>query len=82
MVPISIDKFVTLYIKSNQKDNKQGLIRSLQAAVSAKQDGASCSQCHQPIWAVGTAIAGWNTCFTCLTGEADHSDDYEIDSVC
>lgn len=37
---------------------------------------------YMPIWAIGTAIAGWHSCFTCLTGEADDSVDYEIDKVC
>ncbi len=81
MVSITIDQFVEKYIKNNPKENKTALTRSLQAAVAAKQSGACCDQCHQPIWAIGTAIAGWSTCFTCLTGEADHSEDYEIDLV-
>ncbi|MBD2847454.1 hypothetical protein IDH44_19805 [Paenibacillus sp. IB182496] len=82
MVPVSIEKFATLHMKHNPKESKKNLIESLEAAVSAKENGACCGQCGQPIWAVGTAIAGWNSCFTCLTGEADHSDDYEIDQVC
>ncbi|XID95877.1 hypothetical protein ACF3MZ_15705 [Paenibacillaceae bacterium WGS1546] len=82
MVPVSIEKFVALYMKSNPKENKQNLIESLKASVSAKENGACCSQCDQPIWAIGTAIAGWNSCFTCLTGEADDSADYEINKVC
>lgn len=82
MIPISIDKFTESYIKNNPKEKRQDIINSLKAAVAAKQDGVCCSQCGQPIWAVGTAIAGWNICFTCLTGEADDSEDYEIDVVC
>jgi hypothetical protein len=82
MVPISIEKFVALYLKNNPKENKKNLIENLKASVSAKENGACCSQCGQPIWAIGTAIAGWHSCFTCLTGEADDSGDYEIDKVC
>jgi hypothetical protein len=82
VVPISIEKFVASYLKNNPKENKQVIIESLKAAVTAKQEGACCSQCEQPIWSIGTAIAGWNVCFTCLTGEADDSEDYEIDKVC
>lgn len=82
MVPISIDKFVASYIKNNPKETRQDIINSLKAAITAKQDGACCSQCGQPIWAVGTAIARWDVCFSCLTGEADDSEDYEIYQVC
>jgi len=35
--------------------------------------------CGAPIWAVGSAITGTNMCFTCTTGEADDSEDYEIE---
>ncbi|WP_047154310.1 hypothetical protein [Aneurinibacillus tyrosinisolvens] len=82
MIPTSIDKFVASYIKSNPKEKRQDIIIQLKAAVSAKQEGTLCSQCGQQIWAIGTAIAGWNACFTCLTGEADDSGDFEIDRVC
>ena len=34
--------------------------------------------CGQPIWAAGSAITGTYMCFTCTTGEADGSGDYEI----
>lgn len=35
--------------------------------------------CGAPIWAAGSAITGINMCFTCTTGEADDSEDYEIE---
>ncbi len=38
--------------------------------------------CGQPIWAIGSATVDWDGCFTCITGEADESEDYEIESVC
>ncbi|WP_135672289.1 hypothetical protein, partial [Escherichia coli] len=60
MVPISIDKFVASYMKNNPEEKRQDIIKSLKAAVIGKQDGAFCSQCGQPIWSDGTAIAGWN----------------------
>lgn len=77
MIPISIDKFVASYMKNNPKENRQETVDRLKAAVRAKREGTRCSQCDQVIWAVGTAIEGWNVCFTCLTGEADDSEDYE-----
>lgn len=82
MVPISMDRFVVSYLKNNPKENKQKLITSLKAAAAAKQEGTVCNQCGQPIWAIGTVVAGWNACSTCMTGEADDSEDFEIDQVC
>ena len=35
--------------------------------------------CGAPIWAAGSAITGTYLCFTCTTGEADDSEDYEIE---
>jgi hypothetical protein len=58
MVPISIDKFTASYIKSNQKESAREVKARLKAAVAAKRNGSCCHQCGQPIWAVGSAIAG------------------------
>ena len=35
--------------------------------------------CGAPIWAAGSAITGTKMCFSCTTGEADDSEDYEIE---
>lgn len=80
--PISIDDFIKSYIKNNPGEKDSNIHESLPATVEAKKNGAKCMQCGQPIWAIGTAIVGWNGCFTCISGEADNADDYEIDSVC
>ena len=40
---------------------------------------SKCMICGAPIWAAGSAITGSNLCFTCTTGEANDSDDYEIE---
>jgi hypothetical protein len=37
--------------------------------------------CGEPIWATGTAIVGWNGCFTCISGENDDSEDFEIEDL-
>jgi hypothetical protein len=29
------------------------------------------------LWAIGSAIGGFDGCFTCITGENDDSGDYE-----
>lgn len=34
--------------------------------------------CGSPIWVAGSALVGSYMCFTCLTGEADGSDDFEV----
>ena len=79
---ITIDEFLKDYKKNNPKEDIKALRESLVATVEAKKNGAVCYQCGQPIWACGAAIVGWNGCFTCVIGEADNSEDYEIDSVC
>lgn len=80
--PISKEEFVKDYLKTNRQEKNNGIRESLDATVESKQNGAKCHICGQPIWAIGTAIVGWNGCFTCISGEAYNSDDYEIDSVC
>ena len=81
-VPISLEKFLKGYQKNNPKENIAELRKELIYVVEAKKNGAVCHICGQPIWAIGTAIVGWAGCFTCITGEADGSEDYEISSVC
>lgn len=81
-IPISIDEFVKKHIRSNPDENAADLRASLEETVKCKQDGEKCCCCGQPIWAVGSAITGDGMCFTCITGEGDNSEDYEIDSVC
>lgn len=81
MIPISIDKFIRNYMKSNKGENEHQLRKSLNDAVKRKKDGAVCTICGQPIWAIGSSIA-FEGCFSCITGESDDSEDYEIDEVC
>lgn len=78
MIPISIDKFADITVKSNKSMKRNELIKSLQASLTAKKNGAKCCICGAPIWAAGSAITGSSMCFTCITHEADDSDDYEI----
>jgi hypothetical protein len=37
--------------------------------------------CGEPIWVIGSAVAG-HMCFTCITGSANDSEDYEIVEAC
>jgi hypothetical protein len=80
--PISLDDFIKAHKKNNPSEDMKEYRANLEQAVSAKKSGAVCHQCGSPIWAIGTGTVGWNGCFTCITGEADSSEDYEIDSVC
>jgi len=81
--PISIDEFLKSYKENNPSEDVKSLRKVLISVVEDKKNGGVCYQCGQPIWAIGTAVVGgWNGCFTCITGEADNSDDCEIDTVC
>jgi hypothetical protein len=81
MVSITIEKFVKSYVQSNKGESEKAIRESVEQAVQDKRAGTTCMQCKQPIWAIGRAVVGWDGCFTCITGEADSSVDYEIDSV-
>ncbi|UFU00256.1 hypothetical protein KO561_04700 [Radiobacillus kanasensis] len=82
MVPISVDKFVNETVKNNKDVNRKEIKKNILAAVERKKKGAGCIQCDQPIWALGSGVTGIDMCFSCTTGEADQSEDYEIDVVC
>ena len=56
-----------------QGAGKKELVKTLNETLTAKKNGAKCIICGAPIWAAG------NLCFTCTTGEANDSDDYEIE---
>ncbi len=77
---ISILEFADNVMENNKGQYKRSeLIRSLEETLKAKKNGAKCVICGNPIWAAGSAITGIHMCFTCTTGEADDSDDYEIE---
>lgn len=80
MIPISINNFIKKLDDPNL--NKKDIKESILAAGKRKKNGEGCMQCGQPIWAIGSGITGIDRCFTCTTGEADHSGDYELDTVC
>lgn len=78
---ISIDEYVKWYIQSNPGESAADFRASLAKEVERKRNGDLCF-CGQPIWAIGSAIAGTGMCFTCTTGKKDDSEDYEIENVC
>lgn len=79
MQPISIEEYAGMVLENNKGYRKEDLVQALQQALEVKKNGARCMICGAPIWAAGSAITGTNLCFTCATGEADDSEDYEIE---
>jgi hypothetical protein len=73
---ISIDEFVEQTIKINPDLKAGELKRGLVEFKKRKMRGELCD-CGNPLWIIGSAITG-KGCFTCITGESDCSDDYEI----
>lgn len=82
MKPIRLEEYVAKHLAVNPDEKESDLSRRLKSAVERKRAGARCNVCGQPIWGIGSATVGWDGCFTCITGEWDDSDDYEIDTVC
>ncbi|ANC99839.1 hypothetical protein QE612_08675 [Streptococcus suis] len=75
---ISIKEFVELTTNNNPDINPKELEETLRAVLEEKEGGARCMNCGSPIWVAGSALVGSYMCFTCLTGEADGSDDFEV----
>ena len=73
---IAIDMDGTLL---NDQHEVSGKVK--ETIAEAKKSGVKCSNCGRPIWAIGSALEGWDGCFTCITGESNSSEDYEIDTV-
>jgi hypothetical protein len=80
--PISIEDFLKAHRKNNPGEDMKNVRENLERSVLNKKNGAVCAQCGSPIWAIGSAAVEWNGCFTCITGNAGNSEDYEVDSVC
>jgi hypothetical protein len=78
-VPIGVSEYVKLHVKANPDENPTELLTRLRSCVLDALMGARC-HCGAPVWVVGSVSAGYG-CFTCITGEAFPSEDYEIDEV-
>lgn len=75
--PITLEKAIKSHIELNGGDEAE-IRREFQSHINEKKNGAKCMVCDQPVWAFG----GCDMCFSCTTGEADASDDYEFEEVC
>ena len=82
MVPESFEDCVKSSMEANPHLDEKEFRTALRDAVERKKAGAVCEICGEYIWAIGTAIVGWDACFSHITGEFDDSDDFEIDEVC
>ena len=76
---ISIEEFADGVVKNNKDADRRELIAAPWESLAAKKNGAGCMICGAPIWAAGSGVTGTYLCFTCTTGEADDSEDYEIE---
>ena len=58
------------YLSKYPEQKKYFTLKELQ---KRKSDNGEC-ECGQPVW----KLVGTGLCFSCTTGEADNSDDYEL----
>jgi hypothetical protein len=79
-VPIRLGDYVRRFLKSNRGETATEVTARLRAALEAYRAGKLCD-CGEPIWVIGSAEVG-HACFTCITGEAEPSSDYEIAEAC
>ena len=79
LTPLPVDEFVEYFVKANPEFDSLTLRNSCVQALEHKRQGAECICCGQPIWALAYAVSGVDMCFTCQTGTADDSEDYEIE---
>lgn len=79
MLPIKIKEFAKKYVETNKDEKLDDVIKRLEESLERKNSGVKCSCCgSSPIWALGSALGGFEGCFTCITGETDDSNDYEV----
>ena len=74
--PISLEDYVEKHLTSNPDVDRQDFEESLRYALASARAGERC-ECGGPIWVIGSAVVGLS-CFTCITGEAVPSGDYEL----
>jgi len=79
-VPIQLGKYVRLHLGSNPGVDAADVTARLQSALEAYKNGRRC-RCGAPLWVIGSAETEL-MCFTCITGESDPSQDYEIAEAC
>jgi len=78
MIHITVEEFAKKYVKGNPGEKVEDVKFRLKATLKGKLNGSKCQACGSTIWAIGSALGGFEGCFTCITGESDDSEDYEI----
>ncbi len=78
-ISISIDSYIKKHMVNNPSENEKDFRKRLNSALANYHLGIKCS-CGNDIWVIGSASVG-NSCFTCITGESQPDNDYEIDSA-
>lgn len=76
-IPKPIPDLAQMLQESNGGEAREWQIK-LEVAADLKRRLQKCD-CGNPIWAVGSALAGSSMCFSCITGTADPSDDFEVE---
>jgi hypothetical protein len=79
-VPIQVDEYIDRFQRANPGSNATELRRRLQETLQAFRDNARCA-CGERIWVLGSAEVGL-ACFTCITGEAEATADFELEEAC
>ena len=74
---ISVDSFIEIYKPNNPQADLKKLRNDILYFRQLKIEGVKCN-CGNSLWVIGSAISG-KGCFTCITGESDFSNDYEIE---
>lgn len=78
-IPIALDDYIEKHVQINPEVSRKEIRARLECAIAEHRAGKRCS-CGEVIWVIGSAEAGLS-CFTCITGEACPSGDYELDIV-
>lgn len=79
-VPIEFGDYVDLFLENNPGSDRSEVTSRLETTLAAARAGALC-RCGAPIWVIGSAEVG-HMCFTCITGEAVPTEDYELADAC
>lgn len=74
---VELEKYLKIQYKTKEKMDEHRPI--IQHWVELRDNSTPCEVCGcTPIWATGSAMIDDAMCFTCITGESDASDDYEV----
>ncbi len=78
-IPISKEAYAKKVVKKNPDEKKDNIIKGIDDILKDVRKGEKCS-CGNSIWVAASIFSG-HSCFTCITGETDASEDYEIDEA-